>query len=58
MLQVDRTSEFAWQYVASYRNSSRANTYFSMFALIDAPIEIAVGTFFLYKLIGMKAYTP
>ena len=33
---VDRVSDFAWH----------------MFSLIDAPIEIVIGTVFLYKLLG------
>ncbi|KAK7044499.1 multidrug resistance-associated ABC transporter protein [Favolaschia claudopus] len=35
---VDRVSEFAWH----------------LFTLVDSPIEIAVGTFFLYKLLGIS----
>jgi len=34
---VDRVSEFAWHF----------------FSLIDAPIEIIIGTIFLYNLLGM-----
>jgi len=33
---VDRVSEFAWH----------------LFSLVDSPIEIAVGSFFLYQLLG------
>lgn len=37
---VDRVSEFAWH----------------LFSLVDSPIEIAIGTFFLYHLLG-ECYT-
>jgi len=33
---VDRVSEFAWH----------------LFSLVDSPIEIAIGSFFLYQLLG------
>jgi hypothetical protein len=35
---VDRVSEFAWH----------------LFSLVDAPIEVAIGTFFLYQLLVMN----
>ncbi|KAJ8520309.1 hypothetical protein ONZ45_g2846 [Pleurotus djamor] len=37
---VDRVSDFAWH----------------MFSLIDAPIEIVIGTVFLYKLLGVSSF--
>ncbi|KAL5499202.1 hypothetical protein ACEPAH_1720 [Sanghuangporus vaninii] len=37
---VDRVSEFAWHF----------------FALIDSPIEITIGTIFLYKLLGVSSF--
>lgn len=37
---VDRVSEFAWH----------------MFALVDSPIEIVVGSIFLYKLLGVSCF--
>ena len=36
---VDRVSEFAWH----------------LFTLVDSPIEICIGTLFLYKLLGTSA---
>ncbi|KAG9019050.1 hypothetical protein FRB90_007006 [Tulasnella sp. 427] len=36
---VDRVSEFAWH----------------MFSLVDAPIEIVIGTLFLYRLLGVSS---
>ncbi|KAF8609600.1 multidrug resistance-associated ABC transporter [Ceratobasidium sp. AG-I] len=37
---VDRVSEFSWHF----------------FSLVDAPIEIVIGTFFLYKLLGISCF--
>lgn len=37
---VDRVSEFAWH----------------MFSLVDAPIEIVIGTIFLYRLLGVSCF--
>lgn len=37
---VDRVSEFSWHF----------------FSLVDAPIEIAIGTLFLYKLLGVSCF--
>ncbi|KAL9710252.1 hypothetical protein Ac2012v2_006548 [Leucoagaricus gongylophorus] len=37
---VDRVSEFAWH----------------LFSLVDSPIEIAIGTFFLYHLLGVSCF--
>ncbi|EKM77362.1 hypothetical protein AGABI1DRAFT_130448 [Agaricus bisporus var. burnettii JB137-S8] len=37
---VDRVSEFAWH----------------LFSLVDAPIEIAIGTIFLYNLLGVSCF--
>ncbi|KAH7925080.1 hypothetical protein BV22DRAFT_1195420 [Leucogyrophana mollusca] len=37
---VDRVSEFSWH----------------MFALVDSPIEIVIGTLFLYKLLGVSCF--
>ncbi|KAG8707304.1 hypothetical protein FRC08_000588 [Ceratobasidium sp. 394] len=37
---VDRVSEFSWHF----------------FSLVDAPIEIIIGTFFLYKLLGVSCF--
>ncbi|RDB27902.1 ATP-dependent bile acid permease [Hypsizygus marmoreus] len=37
---VDRVSEFAWH----------------LFALVDSPIEIAIGSLFLYKLLGISCF--
>ncbi|KAL4260343.1 ATP-binding cassette transporter C [Pleurotus pulmonarius] len=37
---VDRVSDFAWH----------------MFSLVDAPIEIVIGTIFLYKLLGESSF--
>jgi len=37
---VDRVSEFSWH----------------VFTLVDSPIEIVVGTIFLYKLLGSSAF--
>ncbi|CAE7211925.1 unnamed protein product [Rhizoctonia solani] len=37
---VDRVSEFSWHF----------------FSLVDAPIEIVIGTFFLYNLLGVSCF--
>ncbi|KAG2008561.1 ATP-binding cassette transporter [Coprinopsis cinerea AmutBmut pab1-1] len=37
---VDRVSEFAWH----------------LFTLVDSPIEIAIGTYFLYNLLGVSCF--
>ncbi|KAA1472498.1 multidrug resistance-associated ABC transporter [Dentipellis sp. KUC8613] len=37
---VDRVSEFSWH----------------LFTLVDSPIEIMIGTFFLYKLLGVSCF--
>ena len=39
---VDRVSDFAWH----------------IFSLVDAPIEIVIGTWFLYNLLGMLIRFP
>lgn len=39
---VDRVSDFAWH----------------VFSLVDSPIEIAIGTYFLYHLLGKSMVSP
>jgi len=53
---VDRVSEFAWHFDTLVGKLSLAQTS-RPHLITDAPIEIAVGTYFLYRLLGTCRWT-